>query len=196
MEKFPLIAGYTYILLEHDDFLPLFKEYRPKVFEGTFALRARDYAYSQEEVEKLESLRANAGTPLGNHFAVYQGNAFVGWSTGWQETESAYGMFNTGVLPEHQGRGIYTALLQVVIERVRTQGFQVITSRHNATNNQVIVPKLKAGFVITGLELSDGFGTLVKLSYFVNDKRREVLDMRSGLTKPSKWMLEQGGVLV
>ena len=103
-------------------------------------------------------------------------------------------MLNTGILKEHQGKGIYSALLPVIIERVRSQGFQTIKSRHNATNNQVIIPKLKAGFVITGLELSDGFGTLVTLTYFMNEKRREVMDMRSGLKKPNEWMLEQAGV--
>ena len=194
MKKLPLIDNYTYALLEHADFLPLFRQHRPKVFADTFTLRARDYAFSEGELEKLESLQANTGNPLGNHFVVYQGNDFVGWSTGWQETDSAYAMLNTGVLKEHQGKGIYSALLPIIIERVRSQGFQTIKSRHNATNNQVIIPKLKAGFVITGLELSDGFGTLVTLTYFMNEKRREVMDMRSGLKKPSGWMLEQAGV--
>ena len=194
MEKIPLIAGYSYMLLEHTDFLPLFKEHRHEVFGDTFTLRARDYAYSSEELDRLESLKENLGQPLGNHFAIYQNDKFVGWSTGWQATHSAYNMLNTGILKEHQDKGIYSALLKVIIDKVRSQGFQTIVSRHNATNNRVIVPKLKAGFVITGMELSDGFGTLVTLSYFMNEKRKEAIDMRSGLRKPGKEMLEQIGV--
>jgi hypothetical protein len=48
----------------------------------------------------------------------------------------------------------------------------------------VLVPKLRAGFVITGLELSERFGTLVHLSYFFNALRRRVLDVRSGEALP------------
>lgn len=191
-----LIRGYSYQLLDWDEFLPLYKEYRPKVFSGTFMLRARDYAYSQQELEALEPLANNMGSPVYNHFAVYKDDEFVAWSTGTQETASSYSMINSGVLPEHQGKGIYSALLPVIVKRVKSQGFQLITSRHNATNNQVIIPKLKAGFVISGLELSDGFGTLAKLSYFMNETRRQVMDMRSGLAKPTKETLELIGYSV
>ena len=95
-------------------------------------------------------------------------------------------MVSTGILKEHRRRGIYAALLPVVLERVRTKGFQVVTSRHNLTNNAVIIPKLKAGFVISGFEVNDMYGSLVHLSYFFNPTRRKVLDVRVGQAAPDE----------
>ena len=70
------------------------------------------------------------------------------------------------MLPGHRRKGIYTALMHRVIETVVEKGFQKIYSRHSVTNNDVIVPKLKAGFVISSMEISDVFGVLVHLVYF------------------------------
>lgn len=93
-------------------------------------------------------------------------------------------MMNTGVLEAHRRRGVYTALLPVVLKTAQQVGFQVVLSRHHATNNAVIIPKLKAGFVITGLELDDRYGTLVQLSYYFNPLRRRLLDVRVGQSAP------------
>ncbi len=188
-EKTQLIQNYSYQLMDSDEFFLIFAEYRPKVFANTFTLRARDYAYSQAEIEKLDALPNLKPHLIANHFVIYKNDEVVGWSTGTQESNNAYAMIKTGVLAEHQNKGIYTALLPIIINTVREQGFQTITSAHNASNNQVIIPKLKAGFVISGLELHDGFGTLVKLSYFMNAKRMQVMHMRSGLKKPSREIL-------
>ena len=73
-----------------------------------------------------------------------------------------------------------------LLERVEKMGFQVVLSRHTTTNNSIIIPKLKAGFVITALEVSDRFGTLVHLSYYFNEKRRKVMLFRAGDFKPDQ----------
>jgi hypothetical protein len=91
---------------------------------------------------------------------------------------------NTGILPQHQGQGIYSALLPRILDMLQHEGFQIVYSRHVATHNQVLVPKLKAGFVMTGIEVSDVFGVLVHLSYFFNPLRRKVLEVRVGQARP------------
>ncbi len=95
-------------------------------------------------------------------------------------------MTNTGILEAHRGRGLYTALLPVVLGILKREGFQTVYSRHNLTNNAVIVPKLKAGVVISGFEVDDRFGTLAQLSYFFNPLRRKVLDVRVGQRAPDE----------
>lgn len=50
----------------------------------------------------------------------------------------------------------------------------------------MIIPKLQCGFVISSLELSDVFGTLVHLKYFTNKTRRKIMDYRCGLKKPDE----------
>jgi hypothetical protein len=93
-------------------------------------------------------------------------------------------MVNTAMLPQHQGKGIYSALLPRIPSALQREGFQIVYSRHVATHNQILVPKLKAGCVMTGIEVSDVFGVLVRLSSFVNPLRRKVLDVRVGQARP------------
>lgn len=76
------------------------------------------------------------------------------------------------------------AFIPIILVQLKNDGFQVVVSRHNLTNNAVIIPKLKAGFVISGFEVDDRFGTLVKLSYFFNPLRRKLLDVRVGQSAP------------
>jgi GNAT superfamily N-acetyltransferase len=165
--------------LETSEIEPLFRQHRPFVFGETFDF-AVEQAYSEVEKAAIEALRARLGTPYRLNVAVYQGSELAGWSFGVQEGPARYYMINTGILPAHQGRGIYTALLPRILEILKDEGFQIIYSRHTATNSRVIVPKLKAGFVISGVEVSDVFGLLVHLSYFTNPLRRRMMDVRSG----------------
>jgi hypothetical protein len=60
----------------------------------------------------------------------------------------------------------------------------VVESRHTASNNRVIIPKLKVGFVLSGFEVSDQFGTLVWLRYYFNPTRRRMVDVRTGEHAP------------
>ena len=41
----------------------------------------------------------------------------------------------------------------------------------------------KAGFIISGFEVNDSFGTLVQLSYYFNPLRRKMMDVRVGQRK-------------
>ncbi len=193
MGRHRLTDEYEYEVVDTSALENVFGSMRPQVFAATFALNFREFALSLSEHEAIRSLGGNLGNPFQANFLVYYRDACVGWSFGRQETAERYYMINTGILPDHQNRGIYSALLPVIVKRVLDEGFQVIYSRHTATNNHVIVPKLKAGFIISGLELSDTFGTLVHLSYFANNVRRQAMDMRSGQALPSAAILDYLG---
>jgi GNAT superfamily N-acetyltransferase len=181
----PLIGEYETRVLADDEFQALFREYRPRVFGETFVY---DPAVAMEADERAASarLRERLAARYRLNLGVYRGDEFVGWTFGLQESplHDVYYMVNSAVLEPHRGRGIYSALIPRVVEAARREGFQIVRSRHAATNNRVLVPKLKAGFVITGMELSDVFGTLVHLSYFLNPTRRKVLDVRAGQSRP------------
>ncbi len=101
-------------------------------------------------------------------------------------------MVNTGVLTDHQGKGVYTRMLPVLMDRVRREGFQIMFSRHRAASNRVIVPKLEAGFVISGFETSDVFGLLVQFSYYPNPDRRRAMDVWTGELAADARMRELG----
>jgi GNAT superfamily N-acetyltransferase len=178
-----LFGNYTIRALDHAEFDPLFRQYRPIIFQTMLDFDVQQ-ALSREEQTATARLRERMGTPFRLNSGIYHHQEFIGWSFGIQESAEKYYMVNTAILPQHQGKGIYSALLPRILGALQHEGFQIVSSRHVATNNQVLVPKLKAGFVITGVELSDVFGVLVHLSYFFNPIRRKVLDVRVGQARP------------
>jgi ribosomal protein S18 acetylase RimI-like enzyme len=109
---------------------------------------------------------------------AYEGNELVGWSYGWMERGRIFYMGNSGVLPSHRRRGIYTSLLNAVREHVFAEGARVMRSHHSVLNNPVIIAKLRAGFNVSGLTQSAKMGTLVELTLHMTEKRQEMFRNR------------------
>lgn len=181
----PLVGDYTVREVAWETLRPVFNQLHGQIFGRTLTYDV-ETALSDAERDGVRRLQQRLGRLLRLNYLIYHGQEAVGWHTGMQVGSHKYYMMNTGVLPAHQGRGIYTALLPRVLARAQAEGFQIVYSRHTATNNRIIVPKLKAGFVITGFELDDVFGLLVHLSYFYNPLRRQALDFRSGQALPDE----------
>lgn len=175
-----LPAGYFFREMSSEEFLPLWRLHSKAVFDDHSPIFRIYDALAPQERENIVQLGKNLGKPFSLRLGLFYGDEFVGWHTGDQKDSHTFYMRNSAILPEHRRRGLYTILISEVLTRVTALGFQVITSRHNCTNNNVIIPKLKAGFFITGMEVSDAFGTLVNLSYFTNPLRRRVMEYRSG----------------
>ncbi|MDL2343521.1 GNAT family N-acetyltransferase [Deinococcus sp. MIMF12] len=123
-----------------------------------------------------------APPPLGETFqwGLYHGGELIGWHHAHGQDERTVSMADTGILPGHQGRGLYTRLLPHVLDVYREAGYTLVTSRHRATNNRVIVPKLRAGFLVQGLNLYEG-GLNVALTLSLDDVYRNAMHVRSGL---------------
>ena len=183
----PLLDGYTIRILDDATFGPLFAELRPGVFGDRFEADVRALLDS-DALAATRRLAGRMGTPYRLNVGVFHEGVCVGWSTGVQKDAETFQMINTGFLPPHQGRGLYRALLPRVLSLVEAEGFQVVTSRHHPTNNAVLVPKLKAGFVITQFEVSDRFGLLVHLTYYFDERRRHLVNVRVGYERPDDAM--------
>jgi RimJ/RimL family protein N-acetyltransferase len=176
--------GLVLKVMEEADFARQWNQHYPVVFQANTRLDVRAML-SDIERQQMQTLASYMGSPLCLRFGLFQGDEFVGWHVGDQRSPDEFYMRNSGVVPHMQGRGHYTKMLRAILIELQALGFQVISSKHNATNNRVIIPKLKAGFVITGLELSDKFGTLVRLEYFTNRTRRAIMDYRCGQLQPT-----------
>ena len=177
--------GFELRSLTKEQFEPLFADHYSTVFGKKFYFDV-PASLSQSEKDQIAKLTEILGSPLCLRFGLFHGEVFVGWHIGDQHSREEYYMRNSGVLPEFRGRGLYTAMLKELIIFFGEIGFQVISSKHNATNNRVMIPKLKAGFIISGMSISDRFGTLVRLEYFTNPIRRSVMDVRCGQDAPSE----------
>ncbi|MBC7384943.1 MAG: GNAT family N-acetyltransferase [Cryobacterium sp.] len=143
-----------------------------------------DPLYSAEEKQHRDRLQATSHSLVNFRLAVYSGSQLVAFTRAMQTDGANLHMALSAVHPDHQRKGIYTELVRAVLAFAKEQGFQTIDSSHRATNNPVIIAKLRAGFVINGLTLSDVMGCLVKLTYFHNPTRRKLIDARAGLSRP------------
>jgi ribosomal protein S18 acetylase RimI-like enzyme len=110
--------------------------------------------------------------------AAFAGDELVGCSYAWQDGADRLYMALSAVLPAHRRRGLYTAMLRMVIDVASADGFAEITSRHRPDNQAVLLAKLRAGFVITGYETSATFGDLVRLTLPLTPSRRRVMQRR------------------
>lgn len=181
-----LPEGYEIREMTREAFWPICEPLSMKIFEAAQPMyKARDLL-TESEKEKAKALQTRMGDPYRLHLAVYFKGDFVGWSWGFQQSAETYYMCNSAILPEHRKKGLYTALMHESVRRATREGFQRIYSRHTATNNAVIIPKLKAGFLITHFELSDTFGVLVHLTLFPKELRSRILNYRAGQILPDK----------
>lgn len=179
-----LPAGYEIREMSGEEFQPLWREHSASIFQEDGQIFNLYECLSEDEKNLRKSLREQMGKPFSLRLGLFFQGKFVGWSCGDQKDEETYYMRNSAVLPEHRRKGLYNALLQRTMEAVVQKGFQKIYSRHNATNNAVIIPKLKYGFVISALEVSERFGVLVHLTFFPKEICRKVMDYRVGDSKP------------
>ncbi|MFC5269279.1 hypothetical protein [Adhaeribacter terreus] len=154
----------------------------PKVFSATSTFSYQQ-ALSKMENEQLEKLGSNLDNSYRLCFYLKKGEEKIGWFKGEQKDKDSFSMSNTGIFPAHQQQGIYKAMLPKVLNLLQEAGFQRVISYHQATNNTIIIPKLKAGFLITGFEISDEYGLLIKLTYYFNETRRQAIDFRVGRQK-------------
>lgn len=128
---------------------------------------------------------AKTPPPLGETFAwgFYAGEELIGWQFSNQTDERTVYMADSGLLPAHQGKGLYTRLLPHVLDTFRAAGYTLVQSHHRATNNRVITPKLRAGFVIQGMNLYEG-GMNAALTLSLDPAYAHAQHVRSGLERP------------
>lgn len=177
--------GYEIRSMIWEEFAPLYNLNAKKIFENSQIFRFHQHL-SETEKSKFNELGQTFKNAYELNLALFYKNEFVGWCSGDQHSAEAFYMRNSAILPEHRRKGLYSNMLDETIRILTEKGFQKIYSRHNATNNPVIIPKLKAGFVISAMEVSDMFGTLVHLSYFTNPLRRKMMIYRTGDLMPDE----------
>jgi RimJ/RimL family protein N-acetyltransferase len=98
----------------------------------------------------------------------------VGWSTGETMDFMTYYMRNTGIFPEHQNRGLYSIFLQTLTKYLEEIGYERLSSQHSPDNSKMLITKLRAGFMVTGMDLDERWGPLVRLTKLLKNDRSKV----------------------
>jgi hypothetical protein len=93
-----LFGNYMMRVLDDAEFDPLFRQYRPLLFQTLLDFDVQQ-ALSMEEHTATARLRERMGTPFRLNMGIYHYQEFIGWSFGRQESAEKYYMVNTGILP-------------------------------------------------------------------------------------------------
>lgn len=104
----------------------------------------------------------------------FEGERLIGCSSGWFEFDGSFYLGLSAVDAAHRQQGIYTRMLKMVEDAVRERGGLRISSQHIATNNPVLIPKPKRGYLIAGTEYVEPMGLLVRLVLHLTPERRSV----------------------
>ena len=177
----PLLGSFPVERVNAQAWGPAWEELRAVCFpHGANRPTKVERIYTPDEREGYARLlRSLAARPLRHHLLIRDGDgALVGVVRGSQRPGAEWHMSITAIKPAYQGRGLYSALLQRLIALMGGIGFRAITSRHHADNNAVLVPKLKAGFIISGFDLSPKRGLMVELCYPLADGLRAAYSYR------------------
>ncbi len=135
---------------------------------------AERHAVLRQSLPKAERIRVGA----------FHGERLVGYSQGWFEPGGNFYIGSSAVDPGHRRQGVYTRLLKAIEQAVRERGGLSISSQHVATNNAVLIAKLRLGYVIAGTEYSDAMGLLVRLVLHLTVERGALYAARTGMLAP------------
>lgn len=176
------LKDFTFSFITREEFLSFYSELRPKVFAENNDVNSADY-WSEEEIAKNKDLTSKFKTEVRSYLVCKYQDQVAGWSFGYQKDGEEFYMVNSAVIPEFRNKGIYNHLLSMIVEKAKSEGFQIVSSIHHASNNAIIIPKLKYGFKISGMKINPRFGTLIELHYFTNEKINKIMDYRTGERK-------------
>jgi GNAT superfamily N-acetyltransferase len=130
------------------------------------------------------ALRDALPKPARIRVAAFDGERQIGCSSGWFEVGGNFYIGLSAVDPAYRRQGLYTRMLNRVEELVRERGGLLISSQHVATNNAVLIAKLKLGYVIAGTEYVEQMGLLVRLILQLTPERRALFAARTGTLQP------------
>jgi RimJ/RimL family protein N-acetyltransferase len=95
----------------------------------------------------------------------------VGWFYSYLEDPATTFIDTVGFLPAYQGRGLYSAFLPQYLAYSAALDYERVTTSHHPNNRAIMIAELKVGFNITGLELHESHGPLIKMAYFIHPDR-------------------------
>ena len=96
----------------------------------------------------------------------------------------------TVVHTDYRKQGIYSEIIDRVLNYTKSLGFSRVLSCHAPFNNAVLVAKLKKDFKIIGMDVDAALGINVWLCYFHNEELKRAFEFRCGNIEFSKKLSE------
>jgi GNAT superfamily N-acetyltransferase len=159
-----------------DELVPAWRDsWPPEVYFDFESLQSQGAAAGAARLRDSRGVRALRG-----QWRALDGDRQVALFSGGQRDDTTWLMTHAQVHPDERGKGIYSAIVRLIIDYTAELGFQQIVSSHSPSNNAVIVPKLRAGFLISAVEVDAAHGTSIILTYFHDPAQRAAFAFRAG----------------
>lgn len=178
-EPNPMTSSLSLSFVSEEDFHKATSVLKNSIFSKHLTV-PNSTLYSEEDFSRARDNMARHSQLENIHALLMSGDRCIGWHFGFQDGPFSYYMCNSAIIPEFRRQGCYSWLAQRVMTEVQSRGYHKITSRHHPTNTPVLIAKLKLGFIISGLQVSANFGTLVELEWNGNDRVANLMKFRCG----------------
>lgn len=153
-----------------------------------YSLEILGDGHDNERDHLLSHLEKNQTAPSSLNLGVFDDSKFIGWSTGHLHDGATFYIENSAIHRDHQRRGLHAALLNEMIRRAAASGFQTVKNHHYFDLSKLIAKKLRMGFVITGVEISDDHRPVLQMEYYLKKERFKILQFRNGDVRPKRWI--------
>lgn len=189
----PLLGRYRVAFVDHATWKASYKPVEAELFSGQAPIETAP-AWSDAQRARFAELNACFGALLQHDALVTdeQTGQTMAWFHGFQEPRAVWYMGISAVHPAWRGRGVYTAFLERLLGLLGEQGFREVQSRHKADNNAILVPKLRAGFIIGAFEITANHGLLLHLRYCFSETLRATYAWRVDATRGAEALRAKG----
>jgi len=118
-EPIALTGDYSAVLLDEAEFVPLFRQYRPRVFANTLELLPGQLM-SEVEKKAVQDLSRRMGTPYRLNLGIYHAGQFIGWSFGAQADGDTFSMITCRLVAQRRiWPQPWASCLPMVTRRIR-----------------------------------------------------------------------------
>jgi len=154
-----------YVAFDH--VLPFIAEHHPLIFGAGGGPEERFFAEPMTDAKRRFCAEMDV-------FAFRHDGRIVGTWLSHPTDWSSYYLRNVAFLPEYQGRGLSAALFRALRGPLAAAGVARIESDVSPTNVPSLRVNLAEGFVVTGTQNTERWGTFVRLTYFVSPDAESV----------------------
>jgi len=181
-ERVNLFDDYYARVVDDATIFKIMKENLKAMFPNSIEFKPKE-VLDKVALGQFEKRVKEQKQPFRLNYLIEKDRELAGWCTSYEAAPDDFHMHNSGVFEPHKRKGLYSAVLKLVLEYAKNQGYLKVSSRHHVSNNAIIIPKLKAGFLITGFDVSEKFGLMLELNYFNNEAVKSVIKFRTGEVK-------------
>lgn len=111
---------------------------------------------------------------VGDFFSFKEQGKIIGIHVFTVHDWSTYYIRNTAILPEYQDRKLFQQLYERLVASMRGTSVERVVAETSITNPRVIHLLQKVGFIQTGMNLSERWGSMVQLTHFISDRHAGV----------------------